>query len=161
MKSHEKLHNVLKTGEPTANQWKIFTPPSSPLVAAEFVSPYDTYVQTQRGVQANTIGQIQKRLGVTLKELAGLLRISESTIHKYKQPSERITDQGMAEQLILLGSLAEHGQSIFKKRDGFQQWLRSPQWDLNDVPPLAFLSTGQGIVFVNEILSRIEHGLPA
>lgn len=88
-----------------------------------------------------TIEKIQQGLGITLTELADLLGVAESTIHHDKQPSERITDQSMAEQLILMSSLAKHGYSIFKRPDGFQHWLRSPQRELNDVPPVAFLST--------------------
>ena len=139
----------------------ILTPQPQPMASPAFVLPDHTTPQVQGNVPPDTIGQIQTRLGITLTELAGFLRVAESTIHQYKQPSERITDPGMAEQLILLRSFAEQGHSIFQRPYGYQHWLRSPQRDLNDVSPVAFLSTRQGIVFVDEILSRLEHGLPA
>lgn len=139
----------------------ILTPQPQPAASPPFVSPDHMAPQVRGDVPPDTIGQIQTRLGITLTELAGFLRVAESTIRQYKQPSERITDLGMAEQLILLRSFAEHGHSIFQRPDGFQHWLQSPQRDLDDVSLVAFLSTRQGIVFVDEILSRIEHGLPA
>lgn len=108
----------------------ILTSQPQPTASPPVVSLDNTALRAQGDVPPDTIGQIQTQWSITLTELAGFLRVAESTIHQYKQPSERITDQGVADQLILMSSLAEHGHSIFKRPNGFQHWLRSPQRDL-------------------------------
>lgn len=140
---------------------KPFISQNQPEPTTTFGSSYDIHMQAQAGVPVSLLQQVQLGLGVSLNDLAGLLSMSESTIRRYKQSNQPLVNPILAEQLILMHSLTEHGQSVFKKPGGFHQWLRTAQWDLNDKPPLLFLSTSQGIGFVNELLSRIEYGLPS
>lgn len=138
----------------------LYTPDAITYPGYNFISPLDAYQQVLAGVSVERIDSVARQLGVTKKELADMLGIAESTLHKWLKDVPTINDRSIAQQLVLLAMLAKHGQLIFPKPGGFQQWLRSPQWDLGDKKPIEYLNVNQGIVYVDQILGRIEHGLP-
>ncbi len=123
-----------------------------------------TPLRAKRPVQIKSSGldtrlnQLAHQLGVTLKELAPLLQLSESTLHRLRR---RTTLSGpTAERVELLGQVIQHGLRVY---DGNQQalhdWLRYPLGELDGRTPLQTLTTIAGFTQVNDVLGRIEHGI--
>ncbi len=109
-------------------------------------------------VQDARFNQLARQLGVTLKELAPLLQISESTLHRFrKQSSLKGTT---AERIELLQGIVQHGLRVYDgDAEALQGWLRYPLGELDGKTPLQSLTTIAGFTQVDDVLGRIEHGI--
>lgn len=112
----------------------------------------------EKGVDGARIDPLVKQLGLSLKELAGLLAVAERTL--LRQRSTARLDKAVAEQIVLLEQLAVHGLDVFDENaEVFKRWLRYPLPELNNQPPLSWLTTVTGIRLVDDVLTRIEFGV--
>lgn len=104
------------------------------------------------------LNQLAQQLGVSLKELAPLLQISESALHRFRRQKE--LKDTTAERVELLQGIIQHGLRVY---DGdvraLQDWLRYPLGELDGKTPLQSLTTVAGFTRVDDVLGRIEHGI--
>ncbi len=109
------------------------------------------------GLDARLNG-LASQLGVTLKELAPLLQISESTLHRLRRQTTLVGS--VNERAGLLGAIIEHGLRVYAN-DGaaLRDWLRYPLGELDSRTPLETLTTIAGFTQVDDVLGRIEHGI--
>ncbi|MBO0953221.1 antitoxin Xre/MbcA/ParS toxin-binding domain-containing protein [Fibrella forsythiae] len=121
-------------------------------------------VVARRPVQIKSTGldadlnKLAQQLGVTLKELAPLLQLSESTLHRLR--SQTVLSGPTAERVTLLGNIIQHGLRIYDgQEDALRDWLRYPLSELDGRTPLQALTTIVGFTQVDDILGRIEHGI--
>lgn len=116
--------------------------------------------EARRGVSTQRIDQLAQLLGLTLKEMAVLLQIAERTLHRFRR--EGRLNEYASERLLLLENLAAHGLMVFDGRaDAVSDWIRHPLRELNGQAPLSLLSTISGFGLVDDVLTRIEHGIYA
>ncbi len=102
--------------------------------------------------------QLANQLGVTLKELAPLLQLSESTLHRLRRQTA-ITGP-TAERADLLQDIVQHGLRVYGGNEtALRDWLRYPLGELDGRTPLESLSTIAGFNQVDDVLGRIEHGI--
>ena len=101
---------------------------------------------------------IANQIGLTDKEMAYILNISERTYRRNQADS--VLDYQASERLLLLSDLVEHGLSVFDGRaDVLNHWLRSSLPELGRQTPLALLDSVSGFGLVDDVLGRIEHGV--
>lgn len=112
---------------------------------------------SRRGLVSGEADRIASLLGVTDKEMARLLNQSVSTFHR-RAKSERL-DAATSERLLMLGRLARHGEAVFQDYGKFTRWLRRPLRLLVDREPLDLMDSPTGILLVEDLLGRIEHGV--
>ena len=109
------------------------------------------------GLDAQLI-QLASQLGVTLKELAPLLQLSESTLHRLRR--QTALTGPTAERVELLRGIIQHGLRVYGgEESAFQDWLRYPLGELDGRTPLQTLTTIAGFTQVDDVLGRIEHGI--
>lgn len=109
------------------------------------------------GLDAQLI-QLASQLGITLKELAPLLQLSESTLHRLRR--QTALTGPTAERVELLRGIIQHGLRVYGgKESAFQDWLRYPLGELDGRTPLQTLTTIAGFTQVDDVLGRIEHGI--
>lgn len=102
--------------------------------------------------------QLAGQLGVTLKELAPLLQLSESTLHRLRR--QTALTGPTAERVELLRGIIQHGLRVYGGEEpAFQDWLRYPLGELDGRTPLQTLTTIAGFTQVDDVLGRIEHGI--
>ncbi len=102
--------------------------------------------------------ELATRLGVTLKELAPLLQISESTLHRAR--GQNALTNPAAERADLLMAIVEHGTRVYGGNEqALHDWLRYPLGELDGRTPLQALTTIAGFTQVDDVLGRIEHGI--
>ena len=113
---------------------------------------------TTLDVQLNNLAH---QLGVTLKELAPLLQLSESTLHRRRNtPGQPVLSGPASERMALLTTVVEHGLRVYSgNQQALQDWLRYPLGELNGRTPLQALTTIAGFTEVDDVLGRIEHGI--
>lgn len=112
-------------------------------------------VPSLQGAQFN---QLAQQLGVSLKELAPLLQISESTLHRSRKQAH--LKGTTAERVELLQGIIQHGLRVYDGDvEALQGWLRYPLGELDGKTPLQSLTTIAGFTHVDDVLGRIEHGI--
>jgi putative toxin-antitoxin system antitoxin component (TIGR02293 family) len=110
---------------------------------------------TELDVQLN---QLADQLGVTLKELAPLLQLSESTLHRLRRQTSLAGPT--AERVALLQGIVQHGLRVYDGDDmALREWLRYPLGELDGRTALQTLTTIAGFTQVDDVLGRIEHGI--
>lgn len=104
------------------------------------------------------LNQLTQQLGVTLKELAPLLQLSENTLHRLRRQTTLAGPT--AERVELLRGVIEHGLRVYGGNESaLRDWLRYPLGELDGRTPLETLTTIAGFSQVDDVLGRIEHGI--
>ena len=112
------------------------------------------------GVQRSKADVVASKIGLTDKELAPILNLSERTLHRLRP--DALLDNNSSERLLLLEQLLSHGLDVFDGRaDVLSRWLRNPLSELHQQSPLTLLDTTTGFGMVHNVLGRIEHGIYA
>ena len=112
----------------------------------------------RQGESRSRVDEVAGRIGLTDKEMAKILNLSERSLHR--QAADKTLDSNKTERLLLLEELIQHGLATFDERqDVFARWLRAPRPSLGNVAPVSLLDTIAGFGFVDDELSRIEEGM--
>ncbi|WP_020601892.1 type II RES/Xre toxin-antitoxin system antitoxin [Spirosoma spitsbergense] len=112
----------------------------------------------RKGESRSRVDEVANRIGLTDKEMAKILNLSERSLHR--QSADKTLDPNKTERLLLLEQLIEHGLATFDQRqDVLTRWLRAPRPSLGNVSPVTLLDTMAGFGFVDDELSRIEEGM--
>ena len=112
------------------------------------------------GVSRAHADDVARLAGLTDKEMARILNLSERTFHRIR-PDVRL-DAGASERLLLLEGLLRHGLDVFDGRAGvLSRWLRVSLPELHRQTPIVLLDTVIGFGMVHTVLGRIEHGIYA
>ncbi|MBC7571280.1 MAG: hypothetical protein H7319_16345 [Spirosoma sp.] len=95
----------------------------------------DLILQARRKLPRNQVDQIALLGGLTKKEMARILGITERNLYNQHQGDLSVP---LSERLLLLEKLFQHGLSVFDgKREIFFEWLRTPLAELA-TPELGF-----------------------
>lgn len=129
-----------------------FSPPTA------VYAPYTVIDKSRRGVLRSEADLVAGMVGLTDKEMARMLNMSDRNLHRLK-PDERLS-RDASERLLLLTNLLQHGLDVFDDdANTLADWLRSPIRELNSQSPLQLLDTSTGFGLVDDVLGRIEHGI--
>jgi putative toxin-antitoxin system antitoxin component (TIGR02293 family) len=116
--------------------------------------------QARAGVERRKADEVARQIGLTDKEMALILNLSERTLHRLRP--EALLAINASERLLLLEGLLQHGLEVFDGRaDVLGRWLRVPLPELQRYPPLTLLDTATGFGMVHTVLGRIEYGIYA
>lgn len=67
----------------------------------------------------------------------------------------------LTDRILDLAKLYAHGLIVFGSTDNFNYWLNAPSVDLNGEKPIDLIHSRHGLEYVDDVLGRIEHGIPA
>ena len=121
------------------------------------ISPLQLIDRSREGLDSGEADRVARLLGVTDKEMARLLNQSVATFHR-RAKSGRL-DAATSERLLMLGRLAGHGEVVFQDSGKFTRWLRRSLRLLGNRAPLDLMDSPTGVLLVEDILGRIEHGV--
>ena len=111
------------------------------------------------GLDVRAFERIATALGVTEKRLAELLRINLSTLARRKRSGNLSSDE--SERLYRIAFLLERAVQVLGSLEGAQRWLDTGKRALGGVTPLVFAKTEPGAREVEDLLGRIEYGIPS
>ncbi len=120
-------------------------------------APYTVIDKSRQGVPRLEVDQVAGLVGLTDKEVARILNVSDRNLHRLK-PDERLS-RDASQRLLLLTNLLRHGLDVFDDAETLADWLRSPIRELNSQSPLYLLDTTTGFGLVDDVLGRIEWGI--
>jgi len=125
---------------------------------ARLFTEQEIVARSRRGVLRSEADRVAELVGLSDKELAPLLGLSASYLHRLK-PDQRIS-RDASERLLLLENLLSHALDTFEgKASTVRGWLRSPLLELDQQTPLQTLDTVTGYTLVDRVLGRIDHGI--
>lgn len=113
--------------------------------------------QPQELLTGSVAQKIVKTLDLKADEMALILSIPAQSYNRLK--SKSILGSVASRRLTLLSELATFGLEVFEDQHSFNLWLRLPLQELSDRSPVSALEKYDGFTQVNDILSRIEHGV--
>jgi putative toxin-antitoxin system antitoxin component (TIGR02293 family) len=120
-------------------------------------SPMEIIALAKKGLPKRSVDVMAKGVGLTDREMARILNISERTFHRYK--SDTILDTAATERLLKLFLLYKKGEEVFEDIEKFKSWVRHQHVLFGEKSPLDMLDTTTGFRLVEDELGRIEYGV--
>lgn len=120
-----------------------------------------TVIRTSReGVLRSLADEVSEMVKLTDNEMAYLLGMTPRNLHRI--PSEKRLGTDASERLLLLKNVLIHALDTFEGNENIvRNWLRTPLNELNDQTPLQLMDTITGFGMVDDVLGRLDYGLPA
>jgi putative toxin-antitoxin system antitoxin component (TIGR02293 family) len=112
------------------------------------------------GLPVGALLQLHRTSGLTLDRIKQLARISAGSLSRRKQAGQ--FSQEESERLLRISRLFERAAALYDgDTDGARQWLETPIPALGDRRPLDLAGTEPGAREVEDLIGRIEHGIPS
>lgn len=121
-------------------------------------SPTETVDAIRKGIPAEALGWLKKRLGLTAEELAGVIHVSRRTMSRRKKKGRLKPDE--SERVLRLIRLYRRAVEVLGGPEEATEWLREKNFALGGETPLGFADTEPGARRVERLLGQIEHGIP-
>lgn len=123
-------------------------------------SPFSVVSSSRQGVLRSEVDAVAALVGLTDNEMAFALNMTPRNLHRLKDEQRFGVDA--SERLLLLRNLLIHALDTFEgRRATVLQWLRTPIRELANQSPLQLLDTVTGFTLADDVLGRLDHGLPA
>ena len=111
---------------------------------------FEVIKKVRSGIQRGKADEVAGKVGLTDKEMAPILNLSERTLHRLRP--DALLDNNSSERLLLLEQLLGHGMDVFDGRaDILGRWLRIPLSELHQQAPLTLLDTTTGFGMVHNV----------
>lgn len=135
------------------------TPNSTDTPPTRF-SPFTLVTSSRQGLLRSQVDEIAALVGLTDKEMAYALNMTPRNLHRLREDQRFGVD--VSERLLLLKNLLGHALDTFEGRKStILSWLRTPIRELANQTPLQLLDTVTGFGLVDDVLGRLDYGLPA
>lgn len=132
---------------------------SSPTSSSR-VASFALVQSSRQGILRAQVDEVAALVGLTDKEMAFALNMTPRNLHRLRD--DQRFDTNASERLILLKNLLLHALDTF---DGCKptvlNWLRTPIRELANQAPVQLLDTVTGFGLVDDVLGRLDYGLPA
>jgi putative toxin-antitoxin system antitoxin component (TIGR02293 family) len=94
-----------------------------------------------------------------MNRLGSVLSIPPSTLSRRKR--EGHLDRDESERAFRLARLVDRAAEMTGSLEGGVRWLKASQYALGGQTPLDYADTEVGARVVEDLIGRIEHGIPA
>lgn len=129
---------------------------AEPNFSIYYGKPFSSIDLSRQGIMAEQLRFFQKYANISNKELATILPISERQLARYAPDHNLRKD--ISSHIILLIQLFKNGEDVLGYNN-FIEWIRVPNYALNDRSPLHYMDTAIGINLISDIIGRIQHGV--
>lgn len=113
----------------------------------------------REGLPKQALDSFQDNTGLSLQEVADILRTSDRTLRRYTAVQKLSPDQ--TERLIEVAGVYSRGAEVFGSLDTFKEWMDRPILAFGHHKPKDYLDTSIGIELILNELGRIEQGIYA
>jgi putative toxin-antitoxin system antitoxin component (TIGR02293 family) len=111
----------------------------------------------RKGLPYASLDNAMQSVGITREEVARVLAIPLRTIARRKQGKRLQADE--SDRLYRLIRIVAHAIRVFGDREKAGVWLHRPNRALAGAVPLSLLDNDIGTPRVDDVLTRIEHGV--
>ena len=120
-------------------------------------SVQDLILKLRRGLPVSTFDRLKANLAVPEKELASMVNIAHRTLTRRKREGRLKADE--SERVLRLAKLYERAVDVFEDKELAQKWFHMKVKGLGGETPLDYSDTELGAQEVDDLLTRIEHGV--
>lgn len=122
--------------------------------------PIHVVDQIQRGLSYSAFERFQRNTELPYRLLAKIVEIPERTLARRKDAGRFEPDE--SDRLARTSRVFARAIELFEgNADGAREWLTSPVRALGGRTPLEFASTDVGAIEVENLIGRLEHGIPS
>lgn len=115
--------------------------------------------QIQRGLSYSAFARFQRNTGLPNPVLSALVEIPERTLARRKETGRLQPDE--SDRLARAARLFARALELFEGDvDAARVWLLSPRPALDGRKPLEFARSDIGAIEVENLIGRLEHGIP-
>ena len=118
----------------------------------------DLIAAIREGLPADRVEKLKSSLEISTSHITDLLSIPSSTLARRRQAGRLDMDE--SERTYRIAHVFLRASEVFGSLDRARQWLKKPQFGLGGATPLEFADTEPGSREVEDLLVRIEHGIP-
>ena len=130
--------------------------PSDKIVAVDF-TPSELIEVLRAGLPVQELNDLQATLNVPMDKLVPMLGISKATLHRRKATGK--LDSAESDRVVRFARLMGKAVEVLESEENARRWLTSPQVGLGGAVPLEYAESEVGAREVEDLLSRIEHGV--
>ncbi len=122
--------------------------------------PVHLVAQIQRGFSYAAFERFQRNTDLPYRLLAQVVEIPERTLARRKEIGRFEPDE--TDRLVRTSRVFARAIELFEgSSESARQWLTSPVSGLGGRTPLEFASTDVGAIEVENLIGRLEHGIPS
>lgn len=115
--------------------------------------------EVRNGLPVGSLDALAERLDLAAREVEAAIQVPGRTLARRKRERRfRADESDRLYRLARIGALAVRALGSEEKA---ATWLHRPNRALGGEPPLSLLDTGIGARQVEDLLGRIEHGVPS
>ena len=136
------------------------TTPVFPAPPAARTSAFALVQSSRQGLLRAEVDAVAALVGLTDNEMAYALNMTPRNLHRLR--AEQRFGVDASERLLLLKNLLLHALDTFEGRKStVLHWLRTPIRELANQTPLQLTDTVTGFGLIDDVLGRLDYGLPA
>lgn len=121
-------------------------------------SDFDLVFTGAAGIPKSSVDELATHLGVSRKSMAeDILDLSVKTLER-KAPTDKL-DKRTSSHALEIAKVMQHAYEVFEDAEKIKRWINKENRALNGMKPIQLFDTLTGLVMVNDILGRIEHGV--
>lgn len=117
----------------------------------------DLLDRVRKGFPYAALEHLMGVMGLSREEIETVLALPARTLTRRKQAQHLHTVE--SDRLLRLARVAAHAIAALGSADQAARWLHRPNRSLNHTAPLLLLDTDLGTQHVDDILTRLEHGV--
>lgn len=128
------------------------------LLGLDLFDTKDLLRQVEEGFSFREMEQFQKNVGISMREIAELIQIKPRTFIRRREGGSLQPDE--SDRLLRASRLFGKAIELFEGDvEAARHWLSTPQTALGRVAPLTLARTEVGAREVENLISRLEHGV--
>jgi putative toxin-antitoxin system antitoxin component (TIGR02293 family) len=129
------------------------------LLGLRTYDPTQLHSRVCEGLSYEAFEQLRRVLDLPASRVAELLQIPARTLGRRKHAKRLEPEE--SDRLVRLSRLVGLGLQLFEGNlDEVRSWLKTPHASLADQTPLEFATTEIGSREVENLIGRLEHGIP-
>lgn len=115
--------------------------------------------RVREGLPYKALEEVVDRFGLSRQQVSALLHLPERTLARRKR--ERRLHPDESDRLVRLARVATQAADTLGSTERAAVWLRRSNRALGGDSPLSLLDTDLGARRVEQVLGRLEHGVPS
>jgi len=130
------------------------------LLGLRVYEPLRVYQNVRKGFSFATFERLQRNTGLPARALAEFAQIPARTLARRKEDGRLEPEE--SDRLVRIARVFAHALALFEGDvEAARLWLTAEQPALGDIAPLELARTEVGATEVEQLIGRLEYGIPA
>lgn len=130
------------------------------LLGLDIHDPIELVARVENGLGFHALERFQRNTMLSTKELAEVVLVKLRTLRRRKDQGRLAPDE--SDRLLRFSRVYAKALELFEgDSESARRWLFTPLKALNGAPPFSLAKTDVGIREVEDLIGRLEHGVPS